>query len=105
MSELPILTSGQFLARSGLSQMPEPEDGGDWAELVTANVDDGVEASVAGSYWQSGFDGFLATGDEQALAEFQGKVVAGFPLMTDPDLVEAWYFDHGPVDVAEYYRP
>lgn len=104
MTEMPILTSGRFLAQRGLVEPPEPGFEGDWAALITVEIIEPVEGSIVGRYWSSGFDGFLSTGDVGRLDEFDGERIGGFPLMVDPELIERWYFDHGPVDVADYYR-
>jgi len=83
MPQVPILTSGG---------------------LLVVDVTDPDEASLAGKYWSSGYEGFIETGDVGYLAPFEYETVAGYPLETDPDVIEDFYFDHGPIDVAEYYR-
>ena len=83
MSRMPILTRG---------------------ELIEVEVSDPSEQSLVGSYWASGFDGFLSTGDAARLAPFEGQTVAGHPLETDSDAIEDFYLSHGPVDVREYYK-
>lgn len=104
MSTIPILTSGRLLVDRGLIEPPYEDDGSDWAELYVVETRDPREASLAASYWSSGYRGFLATGDPQRLYAFDGETVAGLPLMTDPSLVEDFYFDFGHVDFAEIYQ-
>jgi hypothetical protein len=83
-----------------VAQMPILSGG----ELRVVEVTDPSEQSLVGSYWSAGFDGFLETGDVGRLAPFVGVTAAGLPLETDPDVIEGFYFDHGPVDVREYYK-
>lgn len=103
MSQMPVLTSGLLAYQRGLISEPLTDDGSDWAELIEVECDY-EDAALAGEYWALGFDRFLSDGGSAHLDQFEGESVAGWPLMTVPDLVEQWYWDHGPVDVAEYYR-
>ena len=57
---MPMLTSGRTLLKRGLTAAPYEDDGADWAELTVVEVDD-EEASLLGSYWNSGYRNFLAT--------------------------------------------
>jgi hypothetical protein len=83
-----------------MAQMPILSGG----ELLVVEVVDPGEQSLAGSYWSAGFDGYLETGDLSRLDPFVGQAIAGFPLETDPDAIEDFYYAHGPVDVREYYK-
>jgi hypothetical protein len=78
--------------------------GEDRADLVVVEVDDD-EASWAGSYWSYGYAGFLETGDTERLDLYRDATVGGYPLMTDPDLIEDFYDHYGHVDFQEYYQP
>ena len=64
-----------------------------------------AESSLAGRYWSSGYGRFLATGDVSVLEPFEGETLGGLPLLTDPDLIEDFYFEHGHIDFQEYYKP
>jgi hypothetical protein len=101
MPRVPVLTSGREITPSGFALRFLGEDR---AELVEVDVGP-EEASLAGSYWSYGVGGFLETGDVSRLDFYAGRKVGGYPLMTDADLVEAFYFDHGHVDFQEYYQP
>lgn len=103
MKRMPVLTSGRALVARGDIAAPADDNGSDWAELTIVEVDRG-DASYLGSYWASGYRGFLATGDSHRLAPFRGDVVGGLPLMTDPDLIEEFDEDFGQVDVREIYE-
>lgn len=104
MPRVPILTSAAFLARHGeLERGPDPDEP-DWAEVVEASVN-ADEASLAGSYWSHGYAGFLETGDVSRLEHYGGARIAGYPLVTDPDLIEGFYDEHGHMDFQEYYKP
>jgi hypothetical protein len=74
------------------------------AELRPVKVDK-VGASRAGTYWSAGYGRFLATGDVSVLEPFEGETLGGLPLLTDPDLIEDFYFEHGHIDFQEYYNP
>jgi hypothetical protein len=74
------------------------------AELLEAEVDR-EGASLAGSFWSAGYGRFLETGDVEVLEQFKGKTVGGLPLLTDPDRIEDFYFEHGHIDFQEYYKP
>jgi hypothetical protein len=73
-------------------------------ELVEADVDS-TEAWLAGRYWSVGYGRYLETGDAAYLSQFDGEGVGGIPFVTDPDLVEDFYYAHGHVDFQEYYQP
>ena len=104
MPVVPILTSARVLAGLGeIDEGPGPNDP-DWAELVEVEVEF-VEASWAGSYWSYGYAGFLETGDAERLELYRGVAVGGYPLVTDPDLIEDFYYAFGHVDFQEYYQP
>jgi hypothetical protein len=83
-----------------MSQMPILSGG----KLLVVDVRDPSDQSTVGSYWTSGYDGFLATGDVRRLEPFEGVVIAGYPLETDPDAIEDFDDLHGSVDVREYYK-
>jgi hypothetical protein len=100
MPRVPVLTSIRNLP-GGFAARFLDQDG---AELVDVDVDD-EEAALAGSYCSYGYGGFLETGDTDRLELYRGMSVGGYPLMTDPDLVEDFYYAHGHVDVQEYYQP
>jgi hypothetical protein len=100
MPQVPVLTSARLL-RGGLAMRILGEDR---ADLIVVEVDDD-EASVAGAYWSSGYARFLEDGDEAHLRQFEGEMVGGYPLVTNPDLVEDFYYAHGHVDFQEYYQP
>jgi len=104
MPRVPVLTSARFLAARGEGEHGPGVDEPDWAELVEVEID-GDEASWAGSYWSYGYAGFLETGDTSRLVMYRGVSVGGYPLVTDPDLIEGFYFAHGHVDFQEYYQP
>lgn len=103
MKRMPILTSGRTLVARGDLPMPADDDGSDWAAVAVVDVDRS-DASYLGSYWASGYRGFLATGDVRHLAPFEGDLVAGLPLMTDPGLIEEFDEEFGQVDVAQIYE-
>ncbi len=73
-------------------------------ELVEVEVTDPDEESLAGTYWNVAYDLFLSTGNAGLLVQFRGQTVVGYPLETNPDVIEGFYFSHGPVDVREYYK-
>ena len=105
MSRMPVLTSGELLVQSGVIPDPRgPGDRRDWAEVVVVEVSD-EEATRAGEYWQAGFHGFLASGDVGALEEFEGETIAGYPLVTNPDLVEDFAAATPGFDTGELYQP
>lgn len=103
MSSMPILTSGRLLLSRGLVAPPYEDGGSDWAELTVVDVDE-QEASLLGSYWNSGYRNFLATGDLNHLGPFTGETVRGFPLMTNTRLIEEFDEAYGHVDVREIYE-
>lgn len=106
MSRMPILTSGALLVERGLIDDPrEPGDGRDWAALAVLDTADPFELSRAGEYWAGGYGRFLGTGRVQFLRQFQGDTVAGFPLITDPDLVEDFEAANPGFDPGELYQP
>jgi hypothetical protein len=74
------------------------------ADLVAVKVDQ-QGASLAGKYWSLGYGRFLETGDVSFLERFEDETVGGLPLLTDPDLVEDFYYRFGHVDFQEYYKP
>lgn len=100
MPQVPVLTSARSVGSDSFAMRFM---GIDQAELVVVDVDED-EASWAGSYWSYGYAGFLETGDVSRLDLYRGVSVGGYPLMTDPDLIEGFYFDHGHVDFQEYYQ-
>lgn len=100
MPQVPVLTSGRNLPGGFALRFL----GEDRADLVVVEVDDD-EASLSGSYWSYGYGGFLETGDTDRLDLFRGMTVGGYPLVTDPDLIEDFYYAHGHVDFQEYYQP
>jgi hypothetical protein len=57
-------------------------------EVRTVEVDDPWERSLLGSYWNA-VKQYLDTGSEPVLWDFEGKTVAGLPLQTNPDQIEA----------------
>jgi hypothetical protein len=100
MPHVPVLTSARNLPGGfALKFLDE-----DRAELIEVEVDE-HDASWAGSYWSYGYAGFLETGDTERLDLYRGVKVGGYPLMTDPDLIEDFYYAHGHVDFQEYYQP
>jgi len=86
MKRMPILTSGRALVALGVIPAPTHDDGSDWAELIVADVSD-EDASFLGSYWEAKRR-FLGTGEVEHLKPFEGEVVVGRPVMTDPDRIE-----------------
>jgi hypothetical protein len=100
MPRVPVLTSARLL-RGGFALRFMDQDR---ADIVVVDVDED-EASWAGSYWSYGYAGFLETGDTERLDLYRGVTVGGYPLMTDPDLIEDFYYAHGHVDFQEYYQP
>lgn len=100
MPRVPVLTSARNLS-GGFALRFLDED---MADLVVVDVDD-EQASWAGSYWSYGYAGFLETGDTSRLDLYRGITVGGYALMTDPDLIEDFYYAHGHVDFQEYYQP
>jgi len=106
MSQMPILTSGELLAKEGLVEDPrEAGDTRDWADIAVVEMDEPVELTRAGEYWQSGYTAFLGTGDVHRLKEFEGETFGGFPLMTDPDLVEEFAAANPGFDPGPLYQP
>jgi len=60
--------------------------------VIDAPVEVGSgEASALGSYWNA-IKQFLETGESDLLWPFEGFVVAGHGLETDPDWVEYWAY-------------
>lgn len=104
MAIVPVLTSAKFLASRGDIDEGPGRDDRDWAEIVEVDTDE-AEASWAGSYWSYGYAGFLETGDTERLDLYRGVGVGGYPLVTDPDLIEDFYYTHGHIDFQEYYQP
>jgi len=103
MPIVPVLTSARFLAGRGeIDDGPGPDDP-DWAEIVEVDADE-AEASWAGSYWSYGYAGFLETGDIGRLDLYGGVTAGGYPLVTDPDVIEDFYYAHGHIDFHEYYQ-
>jgi hypothetical protein len=100
MALVPVLTSARLLPGGFALRFL----GEDRADLVVVEVDD-MEASLAGSYWSAGYARFLEDGDTDHLPPFQGLSIGGYPLVTDPDLIEDFYYAHGHVDFQEYYQP
>jgi hypothetical protein len=100
MPRVPVLTSARGLPGGFVLRFL----GDDRAELVEVEVGD-EDASLAGSYWSYGVGGFLETGDTSRLDFYRGRSVGGYALVTDPQLVEDFYFDHGHIDFQEYYQP
>jgi hypothetical protein len=100
MPLVPVLTSARRLPGGFALRFT----GDDQADLVVVDVDY-WEASLAGSYWSAGYAGFLADGDPDHLEPFRGMSIGGYPLITDPDLIEDFYYAHGHVDFQEYYQP
>ena len=105
MSQMPILTSGARLLADGLIEDPRDKgDEGDWAEVVVVEASKD-EARLAGEYWQTGYHAFLASGDVGRLDAFEGETIAGYRLMTDPDLVEDFADVNRGFDPGELYQP
>lgn len=103
MKRMPILTSGRQLVARGLTTPPYRDDGSDRAEVTVVEVND-ADASLLGSYWNSGHRNFLATGDVSHLVPFEGVSIDGLPLMTTPRLIEEFDDAFGHVDVREIYE-
>lgn len=103
MKRMPILTSGRLLVRRGEINPPYSDPGSDWAALAVVEVSEG-DAALLGEYWASGHRGFLATGDREYLSPFDGLVIDGLPLITDPRLIEEFDDEYGYVDVREIYE-
>jgi hypothetical protein len=100
MPLVPVLTSAQLLPGGFALRVL----GEDRADLIVVEADD-EEASLAGRYWSSGYAAFLGDGDVNHLAPFEGLSIGGYPFITDPDLIEDFYYAHGHVDFQEYYQP
>ncbi|HZO36735.1 MAG TPA: hypothetical protein VFB41_07660 [Solirubrobacteraceae bacterium] len=103
MKRMPLLTSGRVLVARGDIKAPIDDDGSDWAELTIVEVND-IDASLLGSYWSSGHQAFLGTGNVDRLKPFEGELVNGLPVMTDPGLIEEFDEQFGYVDVREIYE-
>jgi hypothetical protein len=103
MPVVPILTYGRPLADLGRVEPPYRGFDGEWAELLDVLAND-RDASLAGSYWSVGVARFLGDGDRRHLSDFERERVAGYRLVTDPDLVERFYADYGHIDFQEYYQ-
>ncbi len=102
---MPVLTSGELLVQSGVIPDPRgPGDRRDWAEVAVVEVSD-AEARRAGVYWQAGYHAFLASGDVDFLGDFEEETIAGYPLVTDPDLVEDFAAATPGFDPGELYQP
>jgi len=104
MPIVPVLTSARYLASIGEIDDGPKKGEPDWAELVEVDTDEDG-ASWSGSYWSYGYTGFLETGDTERLDLYRDVSVGGYPLMTDPDLIEDFYYAYGHVDFQEYYQP
>ncbi len=61
--------------------------------LQSVNVGSSLEASKVGEYMNA-VKHFLNTGDTTRLRKFQGKSIAGRPLLTDPQTIENLAFRH-----------
>ena len=60
--------------------------------VIDAPVEVGPgEASLLGSYWNA-IRQFLETGEMDLLEPFEGVVVAGHVLETEPDWIEYWAY-------------
>jgi len=103
MPIVPVLTSAAFLAGRGEFKYGPAPGAPDFAEIVTVEVD-AEEASWAGSYWSYGYAGYLETGDTDRLDLYRSMVIGGYPVMTDPDMIDGFYYDHGHIDFQEYYQ-
>src|SRR4051794_23603297 len=105
MPQLPILTSGKLmLARGEVEDPREPRDRRDWAQLVDVNVPPGEDEGMVRAYWGRGVQLFLATGDSRALDDFRGQRAGGYPLQTDPGLIEDWAQANPGFDPGELYQ-
>jgi hypothetical protein len=71
------------------------------AGVVDVTVRDDATATLIGKYWNA-VQRFLRTGDEEAVAGFGAIHVAGYPLLTDFDLIE-YYARLGELDVDGIY--
>ena len=103
MPIVPVLTSARYLASVGEIDDGPKKDEPDWAELIEVEADE-EGASWSGSYWSYGYQSFLGTGDTERLDLYDGVRVGGYPLVTDPDLIEDFYYAHGHIDFQEYYQ-
>lgn len=103
MARMPVLTSGRLLVARGEIDPPYEDDGSDWAVAIALDVTD-EDASLLGSYWNSGYGAFLGDGNADHLAAFVGVQVNGLPLVTDPGLIEEFDDGYGYVDVREIYE-
>jgi hypothetical protein len=74
-------------------------------ELIEVETNDPRELELAGLYWQSGYQAFLDTGETDRLDQFGGLLVGGYPLDTDPDLVEDFANANPGFDPGELYEP
>jgi hypothetical protein len=84
-----------------MARIPILSDGG----LTEIETDDRRELELAGLYWQSGYQAFLDTGETDRLDQFEGLVIGGFPLETDPDAVEDFANANPGFDPGELYEP
>jgi hypothetical protein len=57
--------------------------------VISVDIRGSRVAALAGEH-ASAIHHFLATGDDRRLRPLAGKRVAGVPLETDPDAIEAW---------------
>jgi hypothetical protein len=69
---------------------------------VWVDVEDVEEASDLGSYWNA-VRHFLRTGDDFNVSQFEGMVVGGYELETDPDEIEFWSI-HGELEFEDIYE-
>jgi hypothetical protein len=83
-----------------MARMPILSEG----ELIEVETDDRRELELAGLYWQSGYQAFLDTGETDRLDQFEGLTIGGFPLETDPDIVEGFAISNPGFDPGELYE-
>jgi hypothetical protein len=59
------------------------------------------QASLVGEHWAA-IQHYLRTGDDSRLIALDGKVVAGIPLETDPEMVDEWE-RRGELEIDDIY--
>lgn len=60
------------------------------------------DKSEIGSYWNA-VKKYLTTGDDSDLASFEGRVIEGYELETDPEAIELWA-QRGDLDFEDIYE-
>jgi hypothetical protein len=80
-----------------------PAVGPEGVEWLAADSLSELDRSTLGSHLND-IGRFLATADIGYLIEYEGLVIGGIPLLTDPDLIEQ-YAETGELEIEKFYMP